>query len=139
MKEKFALGAGEKQVVAQSKERKRLDMLEKLKADNGPFTDADMVREYMDNSDICDKLKQNRLKLEVQFARESSTTLPSVDPIFKIQVTLPTKKRREKTAEEFAISLMAYLGKKSEKSSMEYTMFKNSLDKYSKADDNNNE
>ena len=31
MKEKFATGADEKQIVAQAKERKRLDMLEKLK------------------------------------------------------------------------------------------------------------
>ena len=76
--------------------------------------------------------------MEVQFARESSTTLPLVDPIFKIQVTLPTKKRRDKTADEFAASLMAYLGKKSDKATMEYNMFKNSLEKYSAMNDANN-
>ena len=102
------------------------------------FTDSEMVREYIEDKNIPDKVKQGRLKLEVQFARESSTTLPSVDPIFKIQVTLPTKKRREKTAEEFAISLMAYLCRKSDRAFMEYTMFKDSLEKYSISDDNNN-
>ena len=139
MKQKFASGADEKQVVAQAKERKRLDMLEKLKVADGPFTDADMVKEYLENRDMTDKVKQSRLKLEVQFARESSTTLPSVDPLFKIQVTLPTKKRRDKTAAEFATSLMAYLGKKSDRACMEYTMFKSSLDKYSINDANNND
>ena len=113
-------------------------MLEKLKLDKGPFTDSERVREYIEDKNIPDKVKQGRLKLEVQFARESSTTLPSVDSIFKLQVTLTTKKRREKTAEEFAISLMAYLGIKSDRAFMEYTMFKDSLEKCSKPDDNNN-
>ena len=58
--------------------------------------------------------------------------------IFKIQVTLPTKKRREKTADEFAASLMAYLGKKYDQASMEYNMFKHSLAKYSTPCDANN-
>ena len=40
------------------------------------------------------------------------------------------KKRREKTAQEFADSLMAYLGKKSYKATMEYSMFRISLAKY---------
>ena len=139
MKEKFATGADEKQIVAQNKERKRLDMLEKLKVLGGPFTDADMVKDYLEVPDIPDKTKQKRLKLEMQFARESSTTLPSVDPIFKIQITLPTKKRRDKTAEEFASSLMAYLGKREDKVNMEYNMFRSSLAKYSNTDTNNNE
>ena len=65
MKEKFAQGADEKQVVAQSKERKRLDMLEKLKLDKGPFTDSDMVREYIEDKNNPDKEKQGRLELEV--------------------------------------------------------------------------
>ena len=138
MKEKFAAGADEKQIVAQTKERKRLDMLEKLKRLDGPFTDADMVEDFLKAKDIPDKVKQNRLKLEVQFARESSTTLPSVDPIFKIQVTLPSKKRRDKTATEFASSLMAYLGKKADRATMEYNLFKNSLEKYASPETNNN-
>ena len=37
-------------------------------------------------SDIPAKEKQARMKKEVQFAQDSSTTLPRVDPLFKIQV-----------------------------------------------------
>ena len=75
------------------------------------------------------KEKQVRMKKEVKFARDSSTTLPRVDPIFKIQVQekLNSKKRRDKTAEEFGAALMAYLGKKEDRVVMEYSTFKKSL------------
>ena len=76
-------------------------------------------------------LGSKTLKLELRFARESSTTLPQADPIFRIQVTLPSKKRRDKTESEFGESLMVYLGKKSDKSVIEYTKFKESLEKFS--------
>ena len=49
------------------------------------------------------KLKQARMKMEVRFARDSSTTLPRVDPLFKIQITQANKKRRDKIAIEFGI------------------------------------
>ena len=93
-KEKFAAGAEEKQLVAQQKERKRLDMLDQLKAGGGPFTDADQVQEYLGKLGLSEKEKQARLKKELQFAREISTTLPSVDSLFRIQVTLPNKRRQ---------------------------------------------
>ena len=138
-KEKFAAGAEEKQLVAQHKERKRLDMLDQLKAGGGPFTDAEQVQEYLNKPDLTEKEKQARLKKDLQFARESSTTLPSVDPLFRIQVTLPNKRRRDKTSTEFGGSLMAFLGKKAKSAAMEYNLFKSSLRKFSsEADGNNN-
>ena len=39
-KEKFEEGAGQKQKMAQRNERKRLDMLDKLKANGDPFIDS---------------------------------------------------------------------------------------------------
>ena len=77
--------------------------------------------------DILEKEKQRRLKAEIQFARESSTTLPSVDLIFKNQMTMLNKRRREKTPQEFAESLMVFLGKKSEIGTMDYNRFKSSI------------
>ena len=139
--EKFAEGASARQQVAQVKERKRLNMLDTLKKEGGPFTTAEQVQQYLDQEDVQEKVKQQRMKKEIQFARESSTTLPSVDPLFKIQVTLPNRRRREKTAVEFGESLMAFLGKKMEDNSLEYSTFQASLRKYSNADagdDNNN-
>ena len=125
------LGYSEKQIIGQNKERKRLDMMEALKAADGPFTDAGSVQKYLDNDKIGDKEKQSRLKLELRFARESSTTLPQADQVFRIQVTMPNKKRRDKTVNEFGESLMVYLGKKSDKAVIEYTKFKESLEKFS--------
>ena len=61
-------------------------------ASGGPFTDAVQVQEAM--SGLSEKEKQARLKKELQFAREICTTLPSVDPLFRIQVTLPNKRRQ---------------------------------------------
>ena len=45
------------------------------------------------------------------------------------QVTLNNKRRRDKTASEFADSLMSYLGQKSERSSASYETFQQSLRK----------
>ena len=126
MKEKFAEGADEKQVIAQMKERKRLDMLEELKSMGGPFTNLQEVEVYLKGSDVDKK----RLKKELQFARDSSVTLPRVDPLFRVQVTLPNKQRRDKTATEFGESLMVYLGKKGSRSNLEYQNFKQSLEKF---------
>ena len=67
------------------------------------------------------------MKAELQFARDSSTTLPKADPLFRVMVTLPNKKKRDKTADEFGEALMAFLGKQSDQVTMEYSTFKNSL------------
>ena len=57
---------------------------------------------------MTDKDKQKRMKKEIQFARDSSTTLPKVSPIFKIQVIGKVKKRKDKTAAEFGEALKVY-------------------------------
>ena len=67
------------------------------------------------------------MKLEVQFARESLTTLPSVETVFRIQIFLPDKKRRQKTPVEFGLSLKIFLGMKADRTNMQYTVFKESL------------
>ena len=130
MKDKMKLGYSEKQIIGQIKERKRLDMMEALKINGGPFTDAGSVQNYLESVEVGDKEKQSRLKLELKFARESSTTLPQADQVFRIQVTMPNKKRRDKTANEFGESLMVYLGKKSDKAVIEYKKFKEALEKF---------
>ncbi|QQP49861.1 Hypothetical protein FKW44_010670 [Caligus rogercresseyi] len=127
MKEKFERGAEEKQEMAQRKERKRLNMLDTLKSFGGPFTDSGEVEKFLVDESLNNNAKQQRMKVEVQFARESTTLLPKVDPIFRIQVTLPSGKRRMKTAQEFGDALMAYLGKRSDRTTLEYAKFKKVL------------
>ena len=72
---------------ALGQKRKRLLSLEHLKEMKGPFTNAEEVEEFL-KSGLPEKEKQARMKKELQFARDSSTTLPRVDSLFKIQVTL---------------------------------------------------
>ena len=126
--EAFSKDVDKVQQVALGKERKRLEMMEKLKEKKGPFTNAEEVEEYM-KMDLPDKVKQARLKMEMQFARDSSTTLPRVDPLFRIRVGVSGEKRkqRDKTPAEFAESLMVYLGRKGDRTVMEYETFKRSL------------
>ncbi|QQP38893.1 Hypothetical protein FKW44_019596 [Caligus rogercresseyi] len=129
MKEKFERGAEEKQEMAQRKERRRLNMLDTLKSFGGPFTDSGEVEKFLVDESLNNNAKQQRMKVEVQFARESTTLLPKVDPIFRIQVTLPSGKRRMKTAQEFGDALMAYLGKRSDRTTLEYAKFQESLER----------
>ena len=70
----------------------------------GPFTGGGEVEKF-----LKDNVKQQWMKLEVQFARESTTLLPKVDRIFRIQITPHSRKRRMKTAQEFGDALMSYL------------------------------
>ncbi|KAI8490401.1 hypothetical protein Bbelb_316690 [Branchiostoma belcheri] len=115
--------------MAQRNERKRLDMLDKLKACGGPYTDSCEVEKFLVNEKLGDMDKQQRMKLKFQFARESTTLLPKVDPIFRIQVTLPNGKRRTKTAQEFGEVLMSFLGRRSDRTILWYNNFQESLDK----------
>ena len=84
MKDKQDKGSDEKQEVARQKEEKRLDTLEFLKSEGGPFTDAREVSIYLSQNDIDNKEKVKRMKLELQFARDSSTLLPKTDPLYRI-------------------------------------------------------
>ena len=58
--------------------------------------------------------------------------------LFRIQVTLPSGKRRDKNPAEFAASLMAFLGKKADSVDLPYLTFKTSLMKYSDSNVINN-
>ena len=85
----------------------------------------------MSDTEIEEKEKKMRLKMELQFARDSSTTLPKTDPLFRVMVTMPNKRKRDKSAEEFGESLMVFLGKQTDQIIMDYSVFKSSLEKLS--------
>ena len=130
MKERFKAKIETKQAVALSKEEKRLDLLETLKNSGGPFTNSQQIDEYLSAAKVCEasatketlkkkilKYTQSRLKCEFRFARESST----------IQVLIPGKKRRDKTAEEFGVALKALYGKQAGKGTISLETFIDSL------------
>jgi hypothetical protein len=47
--------------------------------------------------------------------------------ILNLQVTLPKKRRRDKTSAQFGEALMSYLGRKADRSIIKYTTFQQSL------------
>ena len=75
MKEKFSKGMDEKRVIAHQHKRKRLGMVEKLKEMKGPLSNADEVDIFLNDTKVSDELKAKRLKLEMKFAQDSSTTV----------------------------------------------------------------
>ena len=127
-KSNFEKRSDEKKELAQRVERKRLDTLDTLKGMGGPFTDASEVELFL-HQDWDAKKRKARMKLELQFARDSSTLLPKSDPLFKVQVTMATGKRRDKTPEEFGEALMCFLGKKGDRMTLDYSLFQQSLQK----------
>ena len=96
-----------------------LDFLEDLKEAGGPFTSSEKVKDFM-KEPLREDLKKKRLKKELQFARESSVTLPKTDQIFKIQVTLPSKKRYDKNSRELSESLKTYLRNLGNRKTLEF-------------------
>ena len=45
-----------------------------------------------------------------KFRNKDEATLPQADQVFRIQVTMPNKKKRDKTANEFVSPLWSTLG-----------------------------
>ena len=124
----FKKGEDEKQQMAKKTDRKRLEKLNNLKALGGPFTDAVEVEDYL-KLPVEAKKKKQRMKLELQFVRDSSTLLPQYDPLFRVQVTLPSGIRRDKTPVEFGCALMTFLGRRGDRTTLEYSQFQKSLQK----------
>ena len=69
------------------------------------------------------------MKMEIQYARDTSTLLPKVDPLFRIRKTLPSGKQRDKTSTEFGEALKVLLGKKGDRVGLDYSKFMESLEK----------
>ena len=106
-------------------------MLDALKSNGGPFTDSREVDFFLQDTNLNDRAKQQRLKLEIQFARECSTLLLIVDSIFKIMNAQPNGERNMKTALEFGEALMYFLGKRNDQTMIEYNKFQETLNKLS--------
>lgn len=88
-----------------AKENGKMKILNILKKDGGPFTSTEEIDEYME-SKIADEIKQQRMKNEVTYARDSTRSIPAAATIFRIMETDPTtKKRRTFTACKFAENL----------------------------------
>ena len=71
-------------------------MLDKLKFYGGPFTDSREVEIFLEDTNLDDRAKQQRLKLKIQFARERAVRFYLVLIIYsKIMKTQPNGKKGE--------------------------------------------
>ena len=71
------------------------------------------IDKYLNNSSISKKTKKNRLKIEVQYTRDSSLTLPRSNLIFRIRKKSHKEgKMQDLTYEEFGENLKILLTKK---------------------------
>ena len=63
-------------------EQRKLDILDRLKAQNGPFTCVEDIDVYL-QSKHTDKEKQQRLRDEVTYARDTSVSIPRASPFLR--------------------------------------------------------
>ena len=77
-----------------------------LKKVGGPFTSSDEVRKFVDDTDIEESEKINRLKTEVRYNRDTSLSLPRSSDIFRMK-----RDNKPLPCEEYATNLSIYLEK----------------------------
>ena len=109
-------------------EQRKLDILDELKEEGGPFTCSEQVDEYLLCSKIGADKKAKRMRNEVTYARDTSVSVPRSSPYFRIFNT-SIKPRRLLTAEEFGSNLKEYLGKKSGRKIVTLAEYRAAIDK----------
>ena len=66
-------------------EGRLLCQLDYLKKSGGSVTSCEEVEYFLEREDISEKDKKKRMKTEIQYARDSSISLPRSNPVFKIR------------------------------------------------------
>ena len=111
-------GLSRMEVSRVSAEKRKLSDLEKLVAQGGPFTRSKQVDDFLKRKRLSDKDKQDRLYLEVRYARDTTLSLPKSSDLFRLRESyqaLPTKK--------LAKNLKVYLDKASSNASVTWADF----------------
>ena len=73
-----------KEIQNEQTDKKRNEDLDRLKTLGGPFTKAEEVDEFV-NSEVDEKLKSERLYIEVRYCKNTSLSLPKSSPIFRLK------------------------------------------------------
>ena len=100
-------GYSAKEILNTKKDANKLKDLQFLKDEipPGPFTNADAVSRYVDDSNIKDDVKNKRLYIEIRYAKNTSLSLKETSSVFRLR----TKHQQNLTSEEYADNLMQYL------------------------------
>ena len=99
-----------------------------MKLGGGPFTDASDIDRYLE-SEKDQKNAQNRLKEEVQYARDTSRSLARSSHLLKI-MTKDSTTKRTMTAVEFAFNLKSLLQRSGKQSEVTMTEFRLAVTKH---------
>ena len=92
-----------------------MKQLDYLKKEGGPFTTCDEVDEYLAKENINIKMKKKRMKMEVQYSRDSSLSLPKNNPVFRIRKKKAkgsVQKLQDLSPQEFGENLKILISKK---------------------------
>ena len=111
--------AGEKMTNKQANnlkiEGRLLKQIEELKSHGGPFTNSKEIGDYINDSNIDDKVKTKRMKTEVMYARDTSLSVPKTNPVFRIRSQkIHGQKTRQLSYSEFGENLKILMDKKME-------------------------
>ena len=103
-----------KEIMSMKIEARVLAQLKELKKQGGPFTSEEEVTAYISDESIDEDLKSRRLKMEVQYARDTSISLPKSSSVFRIMKKKQpnAKGNTQLTALEFSENLTKLLTKK---------------------------
>ena len=107
-------------------EKRKLANLDRIRAQSGPFSSAEEIDNYLLTTDDNLKTKTNRMRDEVTYARDTSSSLPKNSPVFRI-ITTEGGKRKLPTPEQFAQNLKLLLGKRNQRNNIKLADFQRVL------------
>ena len=114
-------------------ETRKLNILEQIRAEGGPFTSVEEVETYLSDGNIDDDRKGKRMRREVTYARDSCVSLPRNHKVFRIFNT-SVKSRRLLTQAEFGENLKILLGKRAGRITITMQEFSDALHELYQAD-----
>jgi hypothetical protein len=87
------------------------------------LTDTHSIVDYLAVETVSPKEKQHRMKMEIQYARDTSLSVPKNNAVFKIRTPeVAGRKSRDLTACEFGNNLKTLIEKKSAAAGKTVTM-----------------
>ena len=86
-KDLLEIGLSRKENKLLHTENRKLAFLDRIKAQGGPFSSAKEIDNYLLTTNDNLKTKTNRMRDEVTYVRDTSSSLPKNSPVFRIMTT----------------------------------------------------
>ena len=100
-----------------------MKQLKELKRVGGPFTDVYSIDNYLADESLPMKERKSRMKMEIQYARDTSLSIPRNNPVFRIRKQKSARKKaQELSAFEFGENLKSLITKKNAAMGKEVTI-----------------